>query len=38
MCVHLLFFVSGEACELAMLTSILQSVHLTSGLDQTVAR
>lgn len=38
MCVHLLFSVPGEACELAVLTSVLQSVPLTSGLDQTVAR
>lgn len=39
MCVHLLFFfVSDEGCELAVLTSVLQSLPLTNGLDQTVAR
>lgn len=32
------FFVSDEGCELAVLTSALQSLPLTNGLDQTVAR
>lgn len=36
--VYLLLSVSGETDELAVLTSILQSVPLTGSLDQTVAR
>lgn len=36
--VYLLFSVSGETDELHVLKSILQSVPLTKGLDQTVAR
>lgn len=37
-CFTFLLSVSAEACELAVLTSILQSLPLTSGLDQIVAR
>lgn len=37
-CVHLLFSVTGETDELSVLESVLQSVPLTKGLDQTVAR
>lgn len=37
-CVYLLFSVTDETDELSVLESVLQSVPLTKGLDQTVAR